>query len=178
LGLPFECVNANILQQETRRPEFLQKNPNGKVPVLETESGEFLTESNAILIYLANDTQFYRSDRLQQAEILKWLFFEQSSLGANLSRPRFWISVVKQADQFAALIDYHHRLGKAALDVLEQQLTNRLFLVDDRYSIADIAIYSYVHVADEGGYDLTKFPAIQAWCERVRSQPNYISITA
>lgn len=177
LGLPFECVNVDIVQQETRLPEFLQKNPNGKVPVLEIEPGVFLTESNSILIYLANGTQFYSDDRLQQAEILKWLFFEQYSLGANLSRPRFWISVAKQADQFASMIEYHHRLGNAALGVIEQHLTKHSFFVADRYSISDIAIYSYAHVATEGGYDLNAFPAVQTWCEQVRSQPTYIPMT-
>ncbi|MBW4539479.1 MAG: glutathione S-transferase family protein [Myxacorys chilensis ATA2-1-KO14] len=176
LNLPFEKIAVNIVDQETHSPDFLQKNPNGKVPVLETESGVFLTESNAILTYLADGTAFFPRDRLEQTEILKWLFFEQSSLGANLSRPRFWISVAKQAEQFASLIAYHQRLGNAALKVMNEHLTQHPFLVGERYTIADIANYAYTHVANQGGYDMSQYPAIAHWCDRVSSQPNYISI--
>ncbi len=176
LQIPFELVSVNLLNQETHLPEFLQRNPNGKVPVLEIESDVFLTESNSILIYLAEKTDFFSRDRLERNQILKWLFFEQFSLGANLSRPRFWITVAKQAEQFTSLIAYHQRLGKAGLDVMEQHLTKHSFFVGERYTIADIALYSYSHVAHEGGYDLSKFPKIQEWCDRVQSQPNHIRI--
>ena len=176
LQIPFELVSVNLLNQEARLPEFLQKNPNGKVPVLEIEPDVFLTESNSILIYLAEETEFFSSDRLERNQILKWLFFEQFSLGANLSRPRFWISIAKLAEQFAPLIAYHQRLGNAGLDVMEQHLTTHPFFVGERYTIADIALYSYTHVAHEGGYDLSKFPKIQEWCDRVQSQPNHIKI--
>ena len=176
LQIPFELISVNLLNQETHLPEFLQKNPNGKVPVLEVESDVFLTESNSILIYLAEETDFFASDRSERNQILKWLFFEQFSLGANLSRPRFWISIIKQPEQFAPLISYHQRLGNAGFDVMEQHLTTHSFFVGNRYTIADIALYSYTHVAYEGGYDLNKFPKIQAWCDRVASQPNHIKI--
>ena len=176
LQIPFELGSVNLLNQETHLPEFLQKNPNGKVPVLEIESDVFLTESNSILIYLAEETDFFSRDRLERNQILKWLFFEQFSLGANLSRPRFWITVAKQAEQFTSLIAYHQRLGIAGLDVMEQHLTKHSFFVGERYTIADIALYSYSHVAHEGGYDLSKFPKIQEWCDRVQSQPNHIRI--
>ncbi len=176
LQIPFELVSVNLLNQETRLPEFLQKNPNGKVPVLEIEPDVFLTESNSILIYLAEETDFFSRDRLERNQILKWLFFEQFSLGANLSRPRFWISIAKQAEQFTSLIAYHQRLGNAGLEVMEQHLTTHSFFVGERYTIADIALYSYTHVAHEGGYDLSKFPKIQAWCDRIQSQPNHIQI--
>jgi glutathione S-transferase len=176
LEIPVERVDVNIIQQETRLPEFLQKNPNGKVPVLEIEPDVFLSESNAILTYLARDTPFFSSDRLPQTEILKWLFFEQYSLGANLSRPRFWMKVANQADQFAPIIAYHQKQGYAALKVVEDHLTQQSFLAGERYSIADIAVYAYTHVADEGGYDMSQFSAIRAWCDRVRSQPNHITI--
>lgn len=177
LDVPFTCVPVNILNQESRLPDFLQKNPNGKVPVLETEPDVYLVESNAILTYLAEGTDFLPSTPSDRYDVMRWLFFEQSSLGANLSRPRFWVSVAKQAEKFADLIDYHHRLGNAALDVLEQHLKSRSFLVADRYTIADIAVFSYVHVAHEGNYDIKQFPTIQQWVERVKLQPNYIPIT-
>lgn len=176
LGIPFECINVSVVNQETRLPEFLQKNPNGKVPVLEIAPDRLLTESNSILLYLAEGTEFLPSDRLECAQVTQWLFFEQYSLGANLSRPRFWISVAKQAEKFARMIAYHQQLGNAALAVLEQHLEPRSFLVGERYSIADIAVFAYTHVAAEGGYDLSAFPAIQAWVQRVQAQPNYIPI--
>ncbi len=177
MQIPFELISVNLLTQETHLPEFLQKNPNGKVPVLEIGPDVFLTESNSILLYLSEETDFFPVDRLERNQVLKWLFFEQFSLGANLSRPRFWISIVKQAEKFASLIAYHQRLGKAGLDVMEQHLATHSFFVGERYTIADIALYSYSHVADEGGFNMSQFPHIKAWCDRVASQPNYIAIT-
>lgn len=178
LAIPFERINVNILQQETRLPEFLQKNLNGKVPMLELAPDTFLTESNAILMYLAAETSYLPTNRSKQNQVMQWLFFEQSSLGANLSRPRFWITVAQQAEKFEALIAYHQRLGNAALAVVEQHLERQPFLVGDRYTIADIAVFAYTHVANEGGYDLNRLPAIQAWIERIQAQPRHISITA
>lgn len=176
LDLPFECVDVNIVQQETRLPAFLQKNPTGKVPVLEIAPENHLVESNSILLYLSEGTDFLPIDRLERTQVTQWLFFEQYSLGANLSRPRFWISVTQQAEQFAPIIAYHQRLGNAALEVLEQQLKTRSFLVAERYTIADIAVFAYTHVAEQGGYDMSQFPVIQTWIERVQAQPNFVSM--
>lgn len=176
LGIPFETVNVNIRNQESHLPDFLQKNPNGKVPVLAIAPETYLSESNAILMYLADGSQLLPSETLERTRVMQWLFFEQFSLGANLSRPRFWISVVKQAEQFAPIIEYHQRLGTAALDVVEQHLAEHAFFVSDRYTIVDIAIYAYTHVAEEGGYDLSRLPATRAWIDRVQAQPNYIPL--
>ena len=177
LEIPFEKIDVKLFQQETQLPEFLAKNPSGKVPVLEIDSETFLSESSAILTYLARDTKFFPSDRLPQTEILKWLFFEQFSLAANLGRPRVWMKVMNQTEQMAPMIAYHQKLGNAALQVVEDHLTQHSFFVNENYTIADIAIYGYVHVADEAGYDMSQFPAIGAWCDRVRSQPNHITIS-
>ena len=177
LNIPFEGVKVNILQQETKLPDFLQKNPNSKVPVLEIEPGTFLTESNSILLYLADATPLL-PEALDRVQVTQWLFFEQFSLGANLSRPRFWISIAKQADKFAPIIEYHQRQGNAALQVMEQHLADRSFFVNQQYTIADIALYAYTHMATEGGYDMSQYPNIGSWCERVRSQPHHVSITA
>ncbi|MBW4669886.1 MAG: glutathione S-transferase family protein [Cyanomargarita calcarea GSE-NOS-MK-12-04C] len=177
LEIPFDRINVNILQGATRVPEFLQKNPAGKVPVLEIQPDVYLSESGAILAYLAEGTEYFpRDNRLLQTRVLQWLFFEQYSLSPNLSRPRFFISVAKQQDKFAHLIDHWRNLGYQALDVMEQHLEKYAFFVNDSYTIADIALYSYTHVASEGGYDMSKYPAIQAWCDRVKSQPKYIGI--
>jgi glutathione S-transferase len=176
LEVPFERINVNLLQQETRLPEFLEKNPTGKVPVLEILPEVFLSESGAILTYLAEGTPYFPGDRLMRTRVLQWLFFEQYSLSANLSRPRFYISVLKQPDKVTHLIDYWRELGYQALDTMEEHLTNHSFFVNDCYTIADIALYAYTHIASEGGYNMSKYSAIQSWCERVKVQPNYLAI--
>jgi glutathione S-transferase len=176
LGIPFELIHLDISQQQTRFPEFLQKNANGKVPVLEIEPEVFLVESNSILLFLAEQTDYLPSDRLLHTRVIEWLFFEQYSLGANLSRPRFFMSVIRQPERIAPMLDYLQTLGYQALTALEHHLENHTFLVDERYTIADIALYAYTHVAHEGGYEMSLFPAIQAWIQRVRSQPNHIKI--
>ena len=137
LRLPFELIEVDILAGASRTPEFLGKNPNGRIPVLEVHAGVFLAESNAILSYLADDTPFLPRDRLEQKRTL----------------------------------------GYAALGVMEGHLASREFFVGDRYSIADIALYAYTHVADEGGFDLSRFPAVLGWLERVRRQPGHVPIT-
>ena len=177
LGIPFERVEVNILKGESRTPEFLKKNANGRIPVLQLESGEFLAESNAILFYFSEDTEFLPADRLLRAQVLQWLFFEQYSHEPNIATSRFWISILNKADEHKAALEQKRKAGYAALAVMEQHLDERKFFVGDRYSIADIGLFAYTHVADEGGFDLSHFPAIQAWIERVKAQPNYIPIT-
>ncbi|URD48779.1 glutathione S-transferase family protein [Chroococcidiopsis sp. CCNUC1] len=177
LGIPFERVEINILKGESRTPEFLKKNTNGRIPVLQLESGDFLAESNAILFYFSEDTEFLPADKLLRARVLQWLFFEQYSHEPNIATPRFWITELGKADEYREAIEQKRQAGYAALGVMEQHLTQQKFFVGDRYSIADIGLFAYTHVADEGGFDLSRFPAIQAWIERVKAQPNYIPIT-
>ncbi|AFY89406.1 glutathione S-transferase family protein [Chroococcidiopsis thermalis] len=177
LGIPFERVEINILKGESRTPEFLKKNSNGRIPVLQLESGDFLAESNAILFYFSEDTEFLPADKLLRARVLQWLFFEQYSHEPNIATPRFWITELGKADEYREAIEQKRQAGYAALGVMEQHLTQQKFFVGDRYSIADIGLFAYTHVADEGGFDLSQFPAIQAWIERVKAQPNYIPIT-
>ena len=177
LGIPFERVEINILKGESRTPEFLKKNANGRIPVLQLDSGEFLAESNAILFYLSEDTEFLPTEKLLRAQVLQWLFFEQYSHEPNIATSRFWISELGKADEYREALEQKRQAGYAALSVMEKHLTSHSFFVDQRYTIADIGLYAYTHVAHEGGFDLTKFPAIQAWLERVKSQPRYINIT-
>ena len=177
LGIPFERVEINILKGESRTPEFLSKNPNGRVPVLEIEPGKFLSESNAILFYLSENTQFLPKDSWEQAQVLQWLFFEQYSHEPYIATSRFWISCLGKADEYRDALNQKREPGYAALSVMERHLTNQKFFVGKRYTIADIGLFAYTHVADEGGFDLTRFPAIQVWLERVKEQPQYISIT-
>ncbi len=176
LEIPFESIELNILKGETRTPEFLSKNPNGRIPVLETESGQFLAESNAILFYLSEGTDLLPNDRFERAKVLQWLFFEQYSHEPYIATSRFWISILGKAEEYKEALNQKREPGYAALTVMEKHLTNCNFFVGERYTIADIGLFAYTHVADEGGFDLTRFPAIQDWIERVKAQPRHISI--
>ncbi|BAY33752.1 glutathione S-transferase domain-containing protein [Tolypothrix tenuis PCC 7101] len=176
IGMPFERIELNITKGETRTPEFLSKNPNGKIPLLEIEPGKYLAESNAILLYLSEGTEFLPYDRFLRAQVLQWLFFEQNSHEPFIATSRFLISILGKPEKHQETMKSRLDKGYAALKVMENHLSDRSFFVGDRYTIADIALFAYTHVADEGGFDLTQFPAIQAWIERVKSQPGYITI--
>ncbi|MHC5934144.1 glutathione S-transferase family protein [Nostoc sp.] len=177
LGIPFERVELNILKGETRTPEFLSKNPNGKIPVLEIKPGKYLAESNAILVYLSECTEFLPYDRFLRAQVLQWLCFEQYSHEPFIATLRFWISILGKTEEYSEAIKQKREPGYAALNLMEKHLSSHTFFVGERYTIADIALFAYTHVADEGGFDLTQFPAIQSWIEKVKAQPRYISIT-
>lgn len=177
LEIPFEIVELNILQGETRTSEFLAKNPNGRIPVLEIQPNQFLAESNAILFYLSEGTQYLPSDRIERAQVMQWLFFEQYSHEPYIATSRFWISCLGKADEYRYAINQKREPGYAALRVMEKHLSERTFFVGERYTIADLGLFAYTHVAHEGGFELTGFPAINAWLERVKSQPRHITIT-
>jgi glutathione S-transferase len=180
LGIPFERIEYDITEGETRTPEFLENiNANGRVPVLETETGEFLPESNAILFYLAEGTPFLSDDRFDRAQALRWMFFEQYNHEPNIAVARAWLHVfhTEMTEARLGALEVKQKLGYDALGVMEEHLEDRRFFVGGRYSVVDIALYAYTHVADEGGFDLEGFPAVRAWLERVSSQPGYIPIT-
>lgn len=177
LGTPFERINLDITKGETRTPEFLSKNSNGKIPLLEIEPGRYLAESNAILIYLSEGTEYLPYDRFLRAQVMQWLFFEQFSHEPYIATPRFWISILNRGSEYEAEIEKKREQGYAALRLMENHLSEHNYFVAGRYSIADICLFAYTHVADEGGYDLTQFPAIQTWIERIMSQSGYIPIT-
>lgn len=179
LGIPYEYIEKDILKQETRTPDFLAINPNGRIPVLELEPGLYLSESNAILIYLSEGTPYLPADRLERAYVMQWLFFEQYSHEPYIATSRFLLHYKSrdQPEQYRAVIEQKRDPGYAALAVLENRLANHAFLVGDRYSIADIALYAYTHVADEGGFELDRFPAILGWLERVQAQSGHMKIT-
>ena len=176
LKIPFERIEIDILKRESRTPEFLAKNPNGRIPVLELPSGQFLAESNAILFYLSQDSPYFSKDPLEAAQIMQWLFFEQYSHEPYIATSRFWISCLAKPDEYREQLNQKREPGYAALQVMENHLSRRDFFVGERYTIADIGLFAYTHVAHEGGFDLTGFPAIQAWIDRVQSQPNHINI--
>lgn len=176
LGIPFERVEMDILRGETRTPEFLAKNPNGRIPTLELEDGSHLAESNAILCYLADGTPFLPADRLERARVLQWMCFEQYSHEPNIATVRFWYHS-ELTDERRALLPAKRQLGEAALRVMDGHLRTRRFFVGEAYTVADIALYAYTHVADEGGFDLAPHRAIRDWLERVRAQPGHVPIT-
>jgi glutathione S-transferase len=178
LGITYQRVPIDILQGESRTLEFLAMNPVGKTPVLEISPGQYLAESNAIIYYLADCTNFCPVDRWERAQVMQWLFFEQYSHEPNIATVRFWISISNQAEYKREAIAQKQQLGYAALAVMEQHLAHHDYFVGDRYSIADIALYAYTHVAEEGNFDLSKFPAILAWFDRIVHQPNHITISA
>jgi glutathione S-transferase len=177
LGIPFELVEVDIIKGLTRTPEFLAKNPNGRIPTLELEPGVFLSESNAILYYLAEGTSCFPTTRLDRARVLQWMCFEQYSHEPNIATARFWIQHLELTAERRAALEQKRVLGYAALGVMEGHLQSRTFFVGERYSIADIALYAYTHVADEGGFELSPYPAIRAWLDRVREQPRHVPIT-
>jgi glutathione S-transferase len=179
LGRPYTLVETDILQGETRTPEFLRLNPNGRIPLLQLEDGTCLAESNAILHYLAQGTPLLPAERLAHAQVLQWMFFEQYNHEPNIATSRFWLRHGGPPDDLRrAQLEQKRALGYAALDVMERELAARPWFVAGRYTVADIALYAYTHVADEGGFDLARYPAIRAWLQRVREQPGYLSFAA
>lgn len=174
LAIPYRWIEVDSSRGETRTPYFLAMNPNGKIPLLELEPGRYLAESNAILCFLAEGSSLLPDDRWQRAQVLQWLFFEQYSHEPYVAVARYiriWLAAdhPRQAD-VPGLIER----GNAALAVMERQLQSQPFLVECGYSIADIALYAYSHAAADAGFDLAAFPAIRAWLERVREQPQHL----
>ena len=178
LGIPFEYVALDITKSETRTPDFLKKNPNGRIPTLRLEDGTHLAESCAIIWYLAEGSKLAPADRLARAQTLQWMFFEQYSHEPYVAVARFWKHLPQMTEEQQRQLPDRIKRGYAALDVMETHLATRQFFVADKYGLADIALYAYTHVADEGGFDLSKYPAINGWMTRVAAQPHYIAITA
>ena len=176
LGRDYEWIPVDILRGESREEWFRKKNPNGKIPVLELEDGSCLWESNAILNFLAEGTEFLPRDARLRTQVLQWQFFEQYSHEPFIAVARF-IKVYlglpdDRLDEYAAKqLDGYH-----ALAVMEQQLLRTSYLVGNQYSIADIALYAYTHVAEEGGFKLESYPAICAWLQRIASHPRHVGM--
>jgi len=174
IGTPFERITLNLGVGEARTKEMLARNPLARIPILELEDGRTLFESNAILFYLAEGTKFLPDDPWQRAKVLQWMMFEQYDLLRPLARPRFLISVLRQKEKFAAHIAELQEMGRKALGHLDRQLGQSSYAVGDTYTIADMALYAYTHLAEEGEYDLASYPAIQSWLGRIEKQPGYV----
>jgi len=176
LGVGYETRTLDIIAGEQKQPWFLQKNPVGQVPTLELPDGTCLRESSAILMHLAEGTRFLPAPGLARTRVLEWLCFEQNQISLVIGRARFRRTfpdvVPTQPEEFEAW----HRQGNRALRILEARLHDYLFLVDEGYSIADIALFAYVHCCDQGGFSLYPYPAVRSWIERIEEMPGYLPI--
>ena len=181
VGVPIERREYDILKGETRTPEFLANvNANGRIPVLQI-GDRFVPESNAAMFYLGDGSELSPEDRFDRADMLRWMFFEQYSHEPNIATLRFWLAYMgldRLSDAQRALIPAKRKAGEEALAVMDRHLQDHDWLAGGRFTIADIALYAYTHVAREGEYDLDAYPAVLAWMDRVASQPNHIEITA
>jgi glutathione S-transferase len=175
LGLPLERRDLSVVDR-SNRPEVLGGlNPALRVPTLVLDDGRVLAESGAIIFYLAEGTPYLPEDRFQRAQVLQWIGFEQYDLEPNIAVARFWKLAGIEADP--NVLAEKMAVGTRTLEAIDAYLGNSQYLVADRYSIADICVYAYTHVADEGGFDLSRYPAINAWIERVAGQPRHVKIT-
>ena len=177
LGQPYRWVELDILSGATRTPAFLAKNPNGRIPALELDNGVCLAESNAILWYLAEGSPFLPAGRLERAQALQWMFFEQYSHEPYVATPRYILRHLPEDSPRRGELPKRLEQGRAALGVMERHLSERRFFVAERYSIADIALYAYTHVAHEARLDLEPFPGVRAWLARVAEQPRHVPLT-
>ncbi|HET9108035.1 MAG TPA: glutathione S-transferase family protein [Steroidobacteraceae bacterium] len=178
LGFAYRWEELDILRGSTRTKSFLVKNPNGRIPTLELDDGTCLAESDAILWYLADGSPYLPAGKLERAQVLQWMFFEQYSHEPYVATPRFILKHLP-ADS-ARRVELPQRLeqGRAALGVMEMHLAGREFFVAQRYSIADIALYAYTHVAHEAQLDLGPYPRVRAWIARVASQARHVPLAA
>jgi len=174
LGIPCEITEVDILKGESRTPEFLKLNPNGRTPVLD-DNGFILSESNAILAYLAKGTKYLPDDRKRFGLVYQWMFFEQYSHEPFIATSRFWLQHKPESPEKTAALAARREGGWAALKIMEDHLAKNDFFVGD-YTIADIALFAYTHVSHEGGFPLDDFPKIRVWIERVKAQPGFISM--
>ena len=177
LRVPYRLIEVDILKGETRTPEFLAKNPSGHVPLLEVAPRRYLAESNAILWYLAGGSPLAPDNRIDRAETLQWMFFEQHSLEPYLGAAHFWLGLVKGGRELQMhAVEEWMEHGYRAFGVMEKHLALHDFFVAGHYTIADIALYAYTHIAPQCDYELAPFPAIRAWLDRVAEQPGYVAM--
>ncbi|MDE2197052.1 MAG: glutathione S-transferase family protein [Gammaproteobacteria bacterium] len=176
LHLPYRWVEVNSVAGETRKPDFLARNPNGKVPLLEVEPGKYLPESNAILCYLAENTGLSPAGRWERAQALQWMFFEQYSHEPYVAVARFIAKYLPADNPRAAELPRLRERGHQALGVMEGHLQRQPFFAGACYSVADIALFAYTHCAADGGFDLSPYQAVRDWLARVQSQPGFVSM--
>ena len=176
LGLDYERREVSVVDRSDRAELLGDLNPGLRVPTLVLDDGRPLAESDAILCYFAEGTQYLPDDRYERAQVLQWLFFEQYSHEPNLAVVRFWVAFAETPPPEAE-IEARRGAGYAALSAMERHLSSRTFFVGERYTVADIALYAYTHVAHEGGFDLARYPAVQAWLARVAARPGHVAMS-
>ena len=176
LEIEHDWEEINILAGDTQTDEFRAMNPNGKIPLLELESGERLAESNAILNYLAHGTDYLPESPLARSQVLSWQFFEQYSHEPYIAVARFIAKYLGMPDERKAEYEAKQQGGHKALAVMDQALSGRMWLVGDAMTIADISLYAYTHVAQEGGFDLSGYQSVREWLHRVADHPKHIAI--
>ena len=176
LSIEHEWIHMDILANETLTEDFLKKNQNGKIPLLELDDGRFLSESNAIINYLASNTELLPNDRFINAKIQQWQFFEQYSHEPFIAVARYIAKYLGLPDDRKADYESKQKGGHKALQVMEAQLQKTPYLVGNELTTADISLYGYTHVAHEGGFNLLEYPAIQKWLNRIQAHPKYISM--
>jgi len=174
LGRPYERIAVDPVTPGARPAALREGNPAGRLPLLILDDGSALPESGAILWHLAQGTAFVPTDPLEVTHLLRWMFFEQNLHEPNISTARFWGGILKREADFVQPLQIRRAGGKAALKAMDRHLAEHDFFVGGRYSIADIALYAYTHVAGEGGFDLSEYPAVERWLERVRRQPGHV----
>ena len=177
LGVEYERREVDVVDRSNRAELLGDLNPALRVPTLVLDDGRPLAESNAILCYFAEGTPYLPEDRYERAQVLQWLFFEQCSHEPNIAVVRFWVAY-SGAPPANAEVEARRRTGYAALDAMERHLSDRTFHVNERFTIADVSLYAYTHVAGEGGFDLARYGAIRAWLDRVAAQPGHAPMTA
>ena len=178
LGIACERVELSVVDRSNREEVLGGLNPALRVPTLELDDGRHLAESNAILWYLAEGTDLVPDDPFERAQVLQWMFFEQYDHEPNIGVARYWTTILGRAAQHAGDLGAKHEGGHRALAAMEDHLAARAWLVGESFTIADVCLYAYTHMADEGGFDLEGYPAVRAWLERVASQPGHVAIDA
>ena len=178
LGLEYETVDVSVVDRSGRAELLGELNPGLRVPTLVLDDGRPLGESNAILWYFGDGTQYVPEDPYERAQTLQWMFFEQYSHEPNIAVARFWLAYSGTPERYQEQLPDRMKGGYAALAAMEGHLAERSFLVGETYTIADISLYAYTHVAHEGSFELEPYPAIRAWLDRVAAQPGHVSIDA
>ena len=178
LGRDYEKVPVDVIDRSNRKELLGDKSPILRVPVLELDDGTYLAESNAILCYLARDTEYFPTDPIEQTRVLQWMFFEQNLHEPNIAVIRFWVTYAKIADQYPEPMKLRMAGGYGALKAMERHLESNRWFAGERYTIADIALYAYTHSAHEGGFDLERFVNVRRWLADFADRPGHIPIDA
>jgi len=174
MGVDYDWEEVDIIAGDTRAPQFLAMNANGKIPLLALPDGRYLPESDAILFYLADGSEFFAGDAYARAEILQWMFFEQYSHEPNIATSRFIIKYLGNPADRQTSLEEKKIGGYKALEIMEQQLRRHAFIAGDKYNIADIALFAYTHVAEEGGFKMNRYAAIRDWITTIKGRPNFV----